>query len=173
MKWLTSILIAVSFYIFVMAAQAEEKNGYLATVKNYIELYEIPTKKDEKITYKNCKKDGMHSNAQLSEVTGDFHRNFPGSTISCIYGSGIVVQGNFKMFFNNWNVYKVEIDIGHYQHVYSPEQNLIKVTDGVNYIVVEVNKQQPDQSLFTDASLPVLAATADRILGEKSKKNEF
>lgn len=150
-------------------------DGYAATVSRANALI-ADAAKVEGFLDKTCKFGDFNSRqgyARISAVSGSVAQIFPGSNISCMSGAGAngtLVRGAETYAVSNGKTIKMTIktDSGFDNEIsFGYQKTLAKVSDGRNFITLEINHTSPNQSRYIDANLPVIAETQSSILAEK------
>ncbi len=114
------------------------------------------------------KRDPGYSLACKAEAIGEAQEAlsniYPGMNISCLIGGGTLVTDNTKLYFSNFNIYKLEKDLGNAVYTISPETHIARVADGSNYVVWSYDTDDPHKTVYIDAQLPIVAETAEMVL---------
>ncbi len=101
-------------------------------------------------------------------------RTYPGSTLNCHSGSGVVVIGGKTLYYSNFHVFKTVVDEG--SRVFTitttdskdktnPVVGTVRIADsaGVNYIFLQVGRKGEDSQIL-DVSLPQVGRSAQTML---------
>ncbi|GFE57899.1 hypothetical protein [Geobacter sp. AOG1] len=153
------VLLAPSF------AVAGEKGpvGYRLTVEDYTEGYVVPKVATELLLARNCTPSAIKgvpaAPAQFQELNKLLERGNPGSRFDCERGIVTLVQPSARMIFRNFKEERLEKDYGQFSDVWLPGTDTVARSVGKNSIAIRINREEPEKSIITAATLPVLEET--------------
>lgn len=150
-------------------AAAGEKGpvGYRLTVEDYTEGYVTPKVATELLLTRNCTPNAIKgvpvTTAQYQELNKLLERGNPGSRFDCQKGNATIVQPSARMVFTNFKEERLEKDYGQFRDVWLPGTDTVARSVGKNSITIRINREKPEKSAITAATLPVLEETVKGI----------
>lgn len=115
---------------------------------------------------------GNSQDIDAQYATNKINQIYPGSSINCFNGSGILVVGVERYYLQGYRVLRLTgTSTAGLDYDIADNGRYLKLSDGKNYIKADLKEQR-----FIDIYLPILAETAE-IVGKKQfvnfRKNEL
>lgn len=83
--------------------------------------------------------------------------------------AGILAVNNYTHLFYNgsWRITTIEQTFGALQKKYDVRNFTLQISNGPNQIIIKINPDQPEKSLFTLVDIPAISVTAQRVWEKK------